>query len=62
MQCITFYHVILIEFLSFSLLYSKPLIVRVQPDTSQYVVDDLNYDKVTPTVLKNRYYLIRNRG
>ena len=60
-QCITFYHVILIEFLSFSLLYSKPLIVRVQPDTNQYVVHDLNCDKVTPTIFKNRYYLIRKR-
>ena len=34
-QCISFYHVILIGFLSFSLLYSKPYIVRVQPDTSR---------------------------
>lgn len=39
----------------------EALIVRVQSDTSQYVVHDLNCDKVTPTILKNRYYLIRKR-
>lgn len=35
-QCISFYHVILIRFLSFSLLYSKPYTVRVQPEYTRF--------------------------